>query len=126
VVPESVRASHILVHVPDDATADEREAARTRAAGLLDQLRRGADFAGLAQDNSDDAVSASNGGRLGELTRGQVDPALEAAAFALKPGGLSEVVATSRGFHVINVDGYREAGVPPLDEIRGDISERLA
>lgn len=64
------------------------------AQSLLDQARAGADFAALAQQHSLDTATASTGGDLGYFARGSLlVPEVEAAAFALQPGELSEVIA---------------------------------
>ena len=62
--PETALASHILILTRPDATPDERGAARARAVEILDQLRRGADFADLARERFADPRSAAQGGRL--------------------------------------------------------------
>jgi peptidyl-prolyl cis-trans isomerase D len=92
---EQVRARHILIRVEED----EAESAR-KAEDLLAQLRRGADFAELAREHSDD-TSAAKGGDLGFFTRGQMVPEFEQAAFALGEGEISGLVRTPFGFHII-------------------------
>jgi len=69
---------------------------------LLVQIKNGADFAELAKKNSQDA-SASNGGDLGLFGKGKMVPEFEKAAFALPKGGVSEVVKTVYGYHIIKV-----------------------
>jgi peptidyl-prolyl cis-trans isomerase D len=61
------------------------------------------DFAEAAKEYSDDEATADKGGDLGFLKKGDRDPAFDAAAFALKPGQISEPVRTSSGFHLIKV-----------------------
>jgi peptidyl-prolyl cis-trans isomerase C len=124
--PDTVRASHILIQSQPGATSEQKDASRARAVGILKQLRGGADFAVLARQHSDDPASASDGGNLGVFARGQMDPAFEAAAFALEPGGLSDVVESGFGFHVIKVHERRAAHTAPLDEARGAIRDLLA
>ena len=95
---DQVRVSHILVSV---ASPDDEPLARSKAQGLLQQLRSGADFAQLARQNSDDPVSAASGGDLGFFGRNKMMPEFEKAAFALKPGELSDLVVTPFGYHII-------------------------
>ncbi|MCL7455024.1 MAG: peptidylprolyl isomerase, partial [Anaerolineae bacterium] len=64
----------------------------TKAEELLAQLQAGADFAALARDHSMDVATRENGGDVGWFPRGLVAPELEAAAFALQPGEISDVV----------------------------------
>jgi peptidyl-prolyl cis-trans isomerase C len=122
---EAVRASHILVHVPADAPADARVAARGRLQDLLKQVQGGADFAALAQKHSDDPGSAARGGDLGFFGRGQMVPAFEQAAFGLKPGQLSGIIETPFGYHVIKVAERRPPRDVPLEEARPQIVEYL-
>jgi len=87
---EQVHARHILV-------ATEAEARDLRA-----RLVGGADFAQLARTHSLDVTTAARGGDLGWFTRGQLlAPELEAAAFGLAPGGLSDVVHSALGYHIV-------------------------
>ena len=124
-MPETVTASHILIRASPDATSGMRTEARRRAAGLLDDIRGGADFAKLAQAHSEDTGTAASGGLLGAFPRGRMDPAFEAVAFSTTPGEISDLVETSFGFHIIKVDEHQAARMPPLDEVRADVRELL-
>src|SRR5439155_989667 len=110
-----VRARHILVKTAADAGADAKAAARKKAEELLAKVKAGGDFAALAKERSEDAGSAANGGDLGLFTRGRMTPAFEEAAFALQGGGLSDVVETPFGFHVIKVEEHRPGGAKPRE-----------
>lgn len=123
--PAQIRASHILIHVPENASAAVRAAARQQAGALLAQLKAGADFAQLARQHSQDPVSAAQGGDLGYFAKDEMDGTFEKAAFALAPGQLSAVVATPYGFHIIKATGRRAAGYAPLAEVRDRIRELL-
>jgi peptidyl-prolyl cis-trans isomerase D len=123
--PEQVRARHILVKVAADASPETKAAARKKAEELLDKVKAGGDFAALAKKNSDDPGSAAQGGDLGSFPRGRMAPAFEAAAFALEPGGVSDVVETPFGFHIIKVEEHRQAGPKPLEAVRETIAQTL-
>jgi len=123
--PEQVRARHILVKTAADAGADAKAAARKKAEELLAKVKAGADFAALAKERSEDAGSAANGGDLGLFTRGRMTPAFEEAAFALQGGGLSDVVETPFGFHVIKVEEHRPGGAKPLEAVHDEIADSL-
>ena len=90
---EQVRASHILIGVDNKAGIEEKKAAREKAEKLHKELVNGADFAKLAKDNST-CPSSKQGGDLGYFGKGKMVPQFEQAAFALQPGGLSDVVET--------------------------------
>jgi parvulin-like peptidyl-prolyl isomerase len=87
---EQVHARHILV------------ATEAEARDLLSRLAGGADFAELAGARSLDVTTQARGGDLGWFARGQLlAPEVEAAAFALKPGELSDVVPSRLGYHIV-------------------------
>lgn len=122
---ERVRASHILVLVPEGADASTKEQARTKAADVLKEAKGGADFAELAKQHSQDPGSAPSGGDLGYFERGQMVGPFEEAAFALSSGQTSELVETRFGFHIIKVVDKQAARTIPLEEVRGRIEEYL-
>jgi peptidyl-prolyl cis-trans isomerase C len=123
--PPEIRASHILIRVPDGAIATERDAAKQRATALLDKLKAGVDFAQLAREQSQDPGTAPTGGDLGYFGKGDMVDAFEKAAFALQPGQLSGLVTTPYGFHIIKVTDHRDAGYEPLAEVQERISAVL-
>lgn len=85
-------------------TAAAREAAYAKAESLLAEVKGGAEFERVAKRESDDSVSAMQGGDLGWARRGTMVPEFERWMFALRPGDLSPVVETGHGFHIIRVD----------------------
>lgn len=123
--PEQVHARHILVKVDPAATDDEKGVARKIAQGYLDKVKAGGDFAAIAKEHSDDTTTAVKGGDLGFFGRGEMTPAFEAAAFALQPGQVSDLVETPFGFHVIKVEEHRAGGPQPLDSVRDQIVKTL-
>ena len=119
-----VRARHILIKASRDAAEDVRAAARTRAEGLLRQIRGGADFATLARENSEDPGSARRGGDLDYNPRGRMVAEFDETQFNLEVGQVSDVVETNFGFHIIKVEGKREGDVPE-DEAKRELADRL-
>src|SRR6202522_170633 len=73
-VKEQVKARHILIAVPRGSDAKTDAAAKAKAQGILDQVRKGGDFAALAKANSDDPGSKDSGGELGFFTKGKMVP----------------------------------------------------
>jgi len=120
-----VRASHILIGIPQNADAATKQQAKAKADALLKDLKAGKDFAAAAKENSQDPGSAPNGGDLGYFEKGQMVPPFEQAAFALKAGEMSEVVETQFGYHIIKVADKQESRVVPLEEAKGQIQEYL-
>ncbi len=123
--PEAVRASHILIRFPPNADAAAKKQARDKADEILKKLKAGGDFAALAKENSQDQGSAANGGDLGFFPKGQMVPAFDSVAFALKPGQLSGIVETQYGYHIIKAVERRAARLVPLAEVRNEISQFL-
>ena len=122
--PEAVRASHVLITVPEGAAPAVRAAARAKAEDVLKQARAGVDFAKLARTYSDDA-SKRRGGDLGFFPKGQMVPAFEAAAFALAPNQISDIVESPFGFHVIKVIEKRPPQSVPFAEAAPRIEQFL-
>jgi peptidyl-prolyl cis-trans isomerase D len=116
--PERVRARHILIAVGPDAAEKTRAAARAKAGQILDQLKKGADFTKLAEEDSDDPGTRDRGGDLGFFERGQMIKPFEDAAFSLKPGQLSGIVATRFGYHIIKVEDVKPAHTDTLVQAR--------
>ena len=121
---EAVRASHILVMANEKADAAAKTKARAKIDDLLKRVKKGEDFAKLAQEHSDDG-SKDQGGDLGFFGRGRMVPPFEQAAFALKPGEVSEVVETQFGYHIIKMAERKDATVVPYEKIQPKIVEFL-
>jgi parvulin-like peptidyl-prolyl isomerase len=98
---EKIRVRHILV-APRDASEAAHTEALEKIKALQRQIEQGSDFAILALENSD-CPSRAYAGDIGYLTRDQMVPPFADAAFALAPGGVSEVVVTRFGYHLIKL-----------------------
>jgi peptidyl-prolyl cis-trans isomerase C len=120
-----VRASHILIGIPQNADAATKLQAKSKAEALLKDLKSGKDFAATAKANSQDPGSAPNGGDLGYFEQGQMVPPFEQAAFALKAGEMSEIVETQFGYHIIKVAEKQDSRVVPIEEAKQQIEQYL-
>ncbi len=100
---------HVLFQAPDRGPPEARARARQRAEALRAQLARGLSW-DAAQRENDDVAARQQRGSVGAITRGQTEPQFERAAFALEPGAISAVIASSFGYHI--------AHRPPLGEVR--------
>lgn len=123
--PEQVRARHILIRVPSDASGEEKKKAREKIEGVWGRIKKGEDFARLAAELSEDTNSQMNGGDLGYFTKGQMAKPFEEAAFSLKPGQVSGVVETEFGYHLIKVEDHQEARMVTFDTVKEQIRSRL-
>jgi len=114
---DEVRASHILF-TGTDAEKDATDA--------IKQLKGGADFAKLAQEKSKDTGSSKQGGDLGYFTHDVMVKEFADAAFAMKPGEISDKpVKSSFGYHVIKVVDKRKSAPPPIAEVHDQIANQL-
>jgi peptidyl-prolyl cis-trans isomerase D len=119
--PEQLAASHILLKVEDKDEA----AVRKQAEEIAKRAKAGEDFAALAKQFSEDESNNTTGGSLGEFGRGTMVPEFEQAAFAMKPGEISDPVKTSFGYHIIKVEKNQPATTRPLAEVRTEIEDQL-
>lgn len=120
--PEQVRARHILVQVTDPQGEAKARAVLEQA---KERLAKGADFAALAKELSEDPGSKDRGGDLGFFGRGQMVKEFEDAAFGAKPGELVGPIKSSFGFHLIRVEEHRPGGQRPFADVRTQIENRL-
>jgi peptidyl-prolyl cis-trans isomerase C len=123
--PDAVRISQIMLRVAPDAAPAVRAGVRQKMEAILQELRAGQDFADMARKYSE-GPEAARGGDAGFLTRGGGgSPAIEEAAFSLRPGTVSDVLETRMGFHVIEVLEKRAGGPIPFEEAQKSIRARL-
>lgn len=122
--PESVKASHILVSVQENATPEQKKEAKKKADGILKELKKGANFEDLAKEKSD-CPSKEKGGDLGFFPKGAMVKPFEDVAFSLKPGVLSDVVETKFGYHIILVKEHKQEEKIKLEEAKDKIKSFL-
>ncbi len=120
-----IHARHILVRVDPKASAEVVEKAKERAMAIAQEARKpGVDFAELARKKGEGST-AGEGGDLGYFRRGVMFQEFERAAFALKPGEVSDPVRTQFGWHLVKVEDRRSVPVKPYREMEPLIRERL-
>jgi peptidyl-prolyl cis-trans isomerase SurA len=104
--PQELQLAHILVGIPENATAEQISARRNKAEDLLRQLKTGADFAKIAATYSD-ASDALQGGDLGWRNQDRLPQLFLDAVGQLKEGEVSGIVKSANGFHIIKLVGKR-------------------
>jgi peptidyl-prolyl cis-trans isomerase D len=122
---EERQASHVLIKLTPDADTGARAQARAKAESLLQQLQRGADFAAIAREHSQDPGSAREGGDLGFFSRDMMVKPFADAVFGMKDGELSGLVESEFGYHIIKLTGVRPARERSLVEVRADIERQI-
>ena len=127
---EERRASHILINLPSTADPEAEKLAMAKLQGLRAKLLAGADFAGLAKQNSEDPGSAAQGGDLGFVARGALVKEFEQVLFSLKKSGeLSAPVRTSYGLHLIKLTSIKAPVAAPTAtraKVESEIKARKA
>jgi peptidyl-prolyl cis-trans isomerase SurA len=108
---EEFHLAHILVVVPEQASAAKIQAAREKAEQALNKLNGGADFAQVAASVSD-AKDALKGGDLGWHSGNTIPPLFLNVLQNMKPGQVSAVLRSSSGFHILKLLGKRSANAP--------------
>jgi peptidyl-prolyl cis-trans isomerase C len=125
--PEMVRASHILIRVPEDA--DEKVVAEKKKAAdaALERVTsKKEDFTTVAKEVSEEPGAKESGGDLNFFPKDRMVPEFANAAFAMKKGDISkEPVRTKFGWHVINVTDRKDSGTMPYDEVKGQVGSYL-
>lgn len=122
---EARTARHILITINPDFPENRRDAAAQRMAEIARRLARKPErFAEQAQKHSE-CPTALQGGLLGEVKRGTLFPALDEALFALPEGGVSAVVESPLGFHLLWCEHISPAGPRPLAEVLPALREQL-
>jgi peptidyl-prolyl cis-trans isomerase C len=112
---EEVHARHILV--PTEAEAKE----------IIDELKKGADFAKLASEKTTDPAGKASGGDLGYFAETDMVPEFAKAAFALKKGEFTQTpVKTQFGWHVIKVEDRRQGQPQPYDKVAPALARQMA
>lgn len=105
-VADEYHLAHILIGLPEGATPDKIQAARSKAQRILDDLRRGADFQKMAVSLSE-GQQALEGGDLGWRTTAQIPSLFVDIVTAMKPGDVSDLVRSPSGFHIIKLLEHR-------------------
>lgn len=103
---------HILVALPENASVAEAAAARAKAQRALDRARAGEDFSKLVREFSDAPDAAASGGVVGVRPADRYPPLFVQAVQALQVGGISDVVRSAAGFHVVKLLEMDKSGVP--------------
>ncbi len=114
-VPRSLRLAQIYIS-KDKAKLD----------GVSKKLdAKAADFAEIASASSEESTSAARGGEIGWLTEEQIQPELREKISTLKLGAISKPIELRDGWHILKVLDIREAHTPTLDQVRGELANRL-
>lgn len=116
-LPEEYLLSQIFVQ---RRSPEETADALTKARRAMDELKRGEKFEDVALQYSD-APNAVQGGRLGLVRQGELLPAIERAIAPLVPGGISDIIESADGFHIIRLDDKKPKEFRSFEQVRYEI-----
>lgn len=111
-VPEQRKARHILLSVSKGDSA----AVKKKLENIRQQIEKGASFAKMAKQYSDDTGTADQGGELGWITKGTMAAPIDKVLFALKVGQVSQPVKTAFGWQLFKLQAVRAAHTKPFDD----------
>jgi len=122
---ELFRARQIFFRIDRNASEEEIRKITATARSVLQEARSGKDFAALARKYSDDPGTAKDGGDLGVFRKGEMQQESEKVILAMKPGEISDLIATPAGIHIIKLE-ERSFGKPkPFADVKGEIENLL-
>ncbi len=116
-LPEEYTLSQILIQ---PRSSEDSTNALNKARRVMQELKRGEKFEDLAVQYSE-GLNASRGGRLGLVRQGELIPAIERAIAPLRPGGISDIIETAEGFHIIRVEEKKPRQFRPFEEVKFEI-----
>lgn len=122
--PEARRVRHILIRVEPGASQEEIEQKLDSAKKILERARSGEDFGQLAWEYSEDPYRMKSGD-LGLLHRGRLLQAIDDVVFSLPVGGISDIITTEYGYHIVKVEEAKEPEQLSLSDVYSKIENEL-
>ena len=122
--PEQVKASHILIKLETQADESQQKQAKKKIEEIQQKLKNGQEFSELAK-NFSEGPSSVKGGDLDYFSRGKMVKPFEEAAFALKPGEISDIVQTQFGYHLILVTDKKPEKIINYEDVENKINQYL-
>lgn len=126
--PSSVTLREIFVAGPADAkgvNVAEDEQAQKKAADARERILKGEDFGKVAGEVSD-SPSKSNGGLIGPFARSDMSPQLQQMVDKMKPGEITPVIRTPKGYQVFKLESMTARQLQPFDKVRDLIADKVA
>lgn len=122
--PEARRIRHILIKLEPGASEEDKKAKREIAENILKRAKEGEDFGSLAWEFSEDPYRMKSGD-LGLIHRGRLFEDLDSVAFSLPVGGISNVIETIYGYHIMKVEEAKESEQLSLEDVYQKIEKDL-
>jgi len=121
---DKMRASVILKKIDMSQGPQAEEKANAELEKVLEEVRKGADFADAAKKHSQDSLG-KKGGDLGFFTREKMLPAFSEKAFSMKVGEVSSIFKTRHGLHILKVTDKKAGGYASFDSVKKDIENKI-
>ena len=121
-IPEKVKYSVIVLNKGE--TPEDQAVKIEEARGIRQKLIDGADFAATAKVDSEGS-RAADGGAFPWMQPGDVREELQETLGSLPAGEISEIIETGRQLYIVKVEGRRQAGYTPFEEVRDQIKNAL-
>ncbi|MDI6776047.1 MAG: SurA N-terminal domain-containing protein [Syntrophales bacterium] len=121
---EAVRVKQIFIPIPKDCDQEMRARLRANAEMIRKQINTAESFDLVAATYAT-GPAAAIGGDTGFVERGMMIPAVEEVAFSLGKDGISDIIESPMGFHIIRVVDKRGGGIKPLESVREEIKEKI-
>ncbi|HKJ78221.1 MAG TPA: peptidylprolyl isomerase [Prolixibacteraceae bacterium] len=119
-----LKVAHIMKMFPQNVKSFNKNKLKAEIDSIYNLLENGADFEKLAEINSDDKRSATQGGEMPWFAAGRMIPEFAEAAFAIeKKGGYTEPIETRYGYHIIKK--LDERPVPAFEDAKADIEDKI-
>ncbi|HEX8751377.1 MAG TPA: peptidylprolyl isomerase, partial [Nitrospira sp.] len=116
-LPEEYTLSQILIK---PRSADDLVEAKSKTRDIMALLKQGESYEDLALRYSD-GPNASRGGRLGLVRQGELLPAIERGVSNLSEGGISDVIESPEGLHIVRLEDKKPKQFRPYEEVRQEI-----
>jgi peptidyl-prolyl cis-trans isomerase C len=118
---QEVRARHILIRVADPKDEKSGKEAENKIKALIERLKKGEDFAALANEFTEDPSGKQNGGDLDYFTKDQMVAEFSTVAFQLDAGQISGPIKTQFGWHVLKVEDKRKRQPPDYEKVKDQL-----
>ena len=126
VEPAGIRVAHILLKINPEESDSTEQVVQAKGEEILAEIKKGADFSELARKYSQDHGSMTRGGELpGWRDKGTLVPSFEEVAYSLEPGGVSNLVRSRFGLHIIKLIEKRESRQKTFEEVKTQMIRTL-
>jgi parvulin-like peptidyl-prolyl isomerase len=120
---QTATVRHILLLTQGKSPAEKMDI-RKKMEDVLARAKKGEDFAALAKQYSEDPGSKDNGGLYENFGRGKMVKPFEDAAFTVPVGGISGIVETTFGFHILKIES-RKKETQPLEQVKAQLGSQI-